>query len=55
MSTFIFTAECDRHEPIHTDHEDAHRYVDPPSSYPLTIKNSGAYNPREEITTTDNL
>ncbi|XP_064398639.1 plexin-A2-like [Halichondria panicea] len=46
--------KCDG-EPTLTDHEDVHHYVDPPSSYPLTIKNSGAYNPREEITTTDNL
>ncbi len=29
-----FTAECDG-EPVLTDHEDAHRYVEPPTSYPL--------------------
>ncbi len=45
-------AECDC-EPALT--EDAHRYVDPPSGYPLTIiKNNEAYDLSEEITTTDN-
>ncbi len=45
----IITAEFDC-EPTRTNHED-HRYVEPPSSF----KNSGLYDLREEITTTDNL
>ncbi len=42
---FIFTAERDCEPRLA-------RYVDPPSGYPLTLKNSRAY---EEIITTDNL
>ncbi len=45
----FFTAEC-AGEPTLTDHEDARRYVNRGSGYFLTIKNSGAYNLREEHT-----